>query len=99
MDSEVYEKLLLDSQRHLSQSNKIKTRIIIMLIVLMFFEACFFYAGFVWYESQFEVTETTTQEVKDNIEMKTDGDNASINYDNIENQYNDNSVHNEGGVD
>ena len=102
MDNESYERLLLDSQKHMSHANRIKTRIIVLLIVLMFLEACFFYAGFVWYESQFDVTTTTTQEVKDNVELKTDGDNANIDYDEVGgNQYNDNAVHNEnkGGVE
>lgn len=39
MSNEDVEKLLFDTQRIYSESNKIKDRIIIMLIVLMFLEA------------------------------------------------------------
>lgn len=39
MSNEDVEKLLFDTQRIYSESNKIKDKIIIMLIVLMFLEA------------------------------------------------------------
>lgn len=83
-------KVLLDVQKEYAQSNKLKDKIIILLIVLMFAEAVVGYSGFVWYESQFETT-TTEQ-----IEVGTDGDNANAEYNDVEgNQYNDSAVHNE----
>lgn len=89
-------KLMSDVQSEYLKSNKIKDRIIILLIVLMFLEAAVFFGGFVWYESQFEY-EAGTEET---VEMDTSGDNTSINYDNVNgDQYNDNATHNEGGVE
>lgn len=84
-------KILLDVQKEYAQSNKLKDKIIILLIVLMFAEAVVGYSGFVWYESKFETT-TTEQ-----IEVGTDGNNANAEYNDVEgNQYNDSAVHNEG---
>lgn len=93
-------KLMSDVQSEYLKSNKMKDRIIILLIVLMFLEAAVFFGGFVWYESQFEYVETTTEEVTttetNDIDLSTEGDNASIDYNNVEgNQYNDNVTHNE----
>ena len=95
-------KLMSDVQSEYLKSNKTKDRIIILLIVLMFLEAAVFFGGFVWYEGQFEYVETVTEEVMttetNDADLSTEGDNASIDYDNIEgNQYNDNATHNEGG--
>lgn len=93
-------KLMSDVQSEYLKSNKTKDRIIILLIVLMFLEAAVFFVGFVWYESQFEYVETTTEEVTttetNDTDLSTEGDNASIDYNNVEgNQYNDNATHNE----
>lgn len=93
-------KLMSDVQGEYLKSNKTKDRIIILLIVLMFLEAAVFFGGFVWYESQFEYVETTTEEVTttetNDTDLSTEGDNASIDYNNVEgNQYNDNATHNE----
>lgn len=60
MQSE-FENLLLDTQKEYSRSNRMKDKIIIVLIVLMFLEALIGYCGFVWYESQFDYV-TTEQE-------------------------------------
>ena len=49
-----FENLLLDTQKEYSRSNRMKDKIIIVLIVLMFLEAVIGYCGFVWYESQFD---------------------------------------------
>lgn len=57
MSNEDVEKLLFDTQRIYSESNKIKDKIIIMLIVLMFLEAVAGFTGFAWYESQFETVQ------------------------------------------
>ena len=46
-----FENLLLDTQKEYSRSNRMKDKIIIVLIVLMFLEAVIGYCGFVWYES------------------------------------------------
>ena len=95
-------KLMSDVQSEYLKSNKTKDKIIVLLIVLMFLEAAVFFGGFVWYESQFEYVETMTEEVTttetNDTDLSTEGDNASIDYDNVEgNQYNDNVTHNEGG--
>lgn len=92
------EEIIFDSAKELRKQNKVKDKIIILLVVLMFLEAVFFYSGFIWYESQFEVVET--YDTTDDIDINTEGENASIDYNNVEgNQYNDNATHNEGGVD
>lgn len=78
MQSE-FENLLLDTQKEYSRSNRMKDKIIIVLIVLMFLEALIGYYGFVWYESQFDyvTTEQTTQDVdggrKENIVVALQG--------------------------
>lgn len=58
-----FENLLLDTQKEYSRSNRMKDKVIVVLIVLMFLEAIIGYCGFVWYESQFDyvTTEQTTQ--------------------------------------
>lgn len=100
MSNEDVEKLLFDTQRIYSESNKIKDRIIIMLIVLMFLEAVAGFTGFVWYESQFETVQTTEETETKDVDLSTSGDNADATYNDVSgNQYNDNAVHNEGGVD
>ena len=101
-DGKEIRKLMQDVQSEYLKSNKVKDRIIILLIVLMFLEAAVFFGGFVWYESQFEYVETVTEEVTttetDDADLSTEGDNASIDYNNVEgNQYNDSATHNEGG--
>lgn len=93
-DSKEIRKLMQDVQSEYLKSNKTKDRIIVLLIVLMFLEAAVFFGGFVWYESQFEYVETI--EDKQGIDLNTEGEDASIDYDNVEgNQYNDNATHNE----
>ncbi len=100
MSNEDVEKLLFDTQRIYSESNKIKDRIIIMLIVLMFLEAVAGFTGFVWYESQFETVQTTEETETKDVDLSTSGDNADATYNDVSgNQYNDDAVHNEGGVD
>ena len=100
MSNEDVEKLLFDTQRIYSESNKIKDRIIIMLIVLMFLEAVAGFTGFVWYESQFETIQTTEETETKDVDLSTSGDNADATYNDVSgNQYNDDAVHNEGGVD
>ena len=92
MSNEDVEKLLFDTQRIYSESNKIKDKIIIMLIVLMFLEAVAGFTGFVWYESQFETVQTTEETETKDVDLSTSGDNADA-------TYNDDAIHNEGGVD
>lgn len=46
-----FESLLLDVQKEYRKSNRLKDKIIILLIVLMFLQAVVVYSGFVWYES------------------------------------------------
>lgn len=81
-------KVLMDTQAEYAKSNKMKDKIIVLLIVLMFLEAVVGYSGFVWYESQFE-TVTTEQ-----MEVYTEGDNANASYVDGD-QYNGNATHNE----
>ena len=59
------ERVLIDTQKEYSKSNRTKDKIIMLLIILMFLEAVIGYSGFVWYESQFDyvTTEQTTQDV------------------------------------
>lgn len=95
MQSE-FENLLLDTQKEYRRSNRMKDKIIVVLIVLMFLEAIIGYCGFVWYESQFDyVTTEQTTETK-SVDVGTDGDNANAEYNDVDgNQYNNNATHNE----
>ena len=80
---------LLKSQK---ESNK---RLFIALILSIIINAVIL-AGFLYYESTWERTVTTTETITTTQEVE--GDNAEIN--NVEgNQYKDNSVHNQGGVE
>lgn len=91
---EEFENLLLDTQKEYSRSNRIKDKVIVVLIVLMFLEAVIGYCGFVWYESQFDYV-TTEQTTKD-VDLSTEGDNANAEYNDVRgNQYNDSATHNE----
>lgn len=91
-----YENLLLDTQKEYSRSNRMKDKIIVVLIVLMFLEAVIGYCGFVWYESKYDyVTTEQTTETK-SVDVGTDGDNANAEYNDVNgNKYNDNATHNE----
>ena len=80
---------LLTAQK---ENNK---RLFIALVVSLLMNA-FIVAGFLWYESQWEYVTTSTETVE--TTQSVEGDNAQIN--NVEgNQYNDNSVHKEGGIE
>lgn len=93
-----YEMLVFDSAKEMSKSNKIKDKIIILLIFLMFLQAVCFFAGFVWYESQYEYV--YEEQYEQDVDLSTEGDNTSATYNDVEgNQYNDSSTHNEGGVE
>lgn len=87
--------ILADAQKENFRSNKIKDKIIVLLIVLMFLQAAIGYCGFVYYESQFEYTDTVTTETKEtyDTDLSTSGDNANIEYNDTD--YNDNAVHSE----
>lgn len=63
--------------------------ILITLLVCVTISFCAMIAGFFWYESQFDTTETTT------TELSTEGDNADINSVTNGDMYNDSSTHNE----
>lgn len=80
---------LLKSQK---ESNK---RLFIALIISLLMNVVIV-AGFLYYESTWEHTVTTTETITTTQEVE--GDSAQIN--NVQgNQYKDNSVHNEGGLD
>lgn len=88
------ERILIDAQKETVYSNKMKDKIIILLIVLIFAQAVIGYCGFVWYEAQFDYAETTTEETT----ISTEGDNANAEYNQVDgDQYNDNAVHEEKG--
>lgn len=71
--------------RHLKQ-------IIIALIISWLLSVCFGFGAFVWYESQFEYSEETTETT-----VYSEGDDADAEYNDVKgDQYNDNSVHKEG---
>lgn len=102
MDDEL-NKLMFETQKQYKKSNKLKDKIIVLLTVLMFAEAVIFYGGFVWYESQFDYVSTEQSTETQDVDVSTSGENANAEYnDNNDNdvqgnQYNGNSVHNEGG--
>ncbi len=88
------ERVLIDTQKEYSKSNRTKDKIIMLLIILMFLEAVIGYSGFVWYESQFDYVTTETRE--SGVDISTEGDNANAEYNDVHgNQYNDSATHNE----
>lgn len=83
MDENELQEVLIDTQKEYTRSNKFKDKIIVLLIVLMFFEAVVGYCGFVWYESQFDyVTIEQSNETK-SVDIGTDGDNANAEYNDL----------------
>lgn len=74
-----------------AQAETIKQLKIALIVVSVCFSLiiCTMVAGFFWYESQFDVTSTTT------TELTTEGENANINNVTNGDMYNDNAVHNE----
>ena len=94
-------KMLTDYQRETRKDKKRLCKIILSLIVAMVIEAGLFIGAFCWYESQFDVvdttetTTTTTTTTDYSKDMSVSGENASIN--NVEgDQYNNDAVHNDG---
>ena len=88
------ERVLIDTQKEYSKSNRTKDKIIMLLIILMFLEAAIGYSGFVWYESQFDYV--TTEQTTQDVDLSTEGDNANAEYNDVQgNQYNDSATHNE----
>lgn len=88
--------VFVNMQKQKNKELKRKDIIIAILVVFLFVEPIVFYAGHLWYESQYEYTETTTEEQK--VEVSTSGDNANAEYNDVDgNQYNDNATHNESG--
>ena len=88
------ERVLIDTQKEYSKSNRTKDKIIMLLIILMFLEAVIGYSGFVWYERQFDYV--TTEQTTQDVDLSTEGDNASAEYNDVQgNQYNDSATHNE----
>lgn len=96
-----YSQLLIDSQKEIKKSNRLKDKIIVLLIIFLFVEPIVFFAGFLAYESQYEYVTTTTETYEDtkDIDMSSEGDNASAEYNDVAgDQYNDNATHSEGGA-
>lgn len=89
------ERLILDTQKVYSESNRRKDKIIVLLIILMFLEAAVGFGAFTWYESQFDYV--TTEQTEESVEVGTEGDSANAEYNEVQgNQYNDNATHNSG---
>lgn len=89
-DLKAMNKLLMEFKKDDKKKSKRKDIIIIILILLLAIEPLAFYGGFLWYESQFDKTETKR------IELETEGENASIESNVVDgDQYNDNATHNE----
>lgn len=83
--------ILKDSVKQQGETIRGMKHIIIGLIIGWATTMCVGFAGFVWYESQFEYTADTTEET-----FTTEGDSAYIN--NVEgSQYNDSATHTESG--
>lgn len=82
------EDVLIDMQKSTTQSNKMKDKIIILLIILMFIEAVVSFSTFVWYESQFETVTTTDADITAN------GTESTAQYIGGD-SYNDTATHNE----
>lgn len=83
------EKMLLDVPKEMSRSNRVKDKIIVLLIVAMLIEGivCMIFLN----DDEYVTTEQTTEEVT----LTTEGDSANAEYNNVEgNQYNDSAVHN-----
>lgn len=84
------EKMLLDVPKEMSRSNRVKDKIIVLLIIAMLIEGivCMIFLN----DDEYVTTEQTTEEVT----LTTEGDSANAEYNNVEgNQYNDNAVHSE----
>lgn len=82
------EDVLIDMQKSTTQSNKMKDKIIILLIILMFIEAVVSFSAFIWYESQFETVTTTDADITAN------GTESTAQYIGGD-SYNDTATHNE----
>lgn len=86
--------IMLDSLKHQRKETKFWKKMCIVLICFLLFLSCFYYAGFVWYESQFECVDMETD--TSDVNVSTEGDNATAEYNDVEgNQYNDNATHNQ----
>lgn len=94
------QRLLLDAQKETRKSSKKKDKIIILLIILLFLEPVAFFVGFLCYESQFEYVDTYESSEETTVDLDSSGNNANAEYNEVAgDQYNDNSTHNEGGVE
>lgn len=81
--------VLLETQREYAHSNKMKDKIIILLIVCMLIETL----AFVWYESQY--TYLDGEYATKTIEMDASGDSANTEYNDVAgDMYKDEAVHN-----
>lgn len=85
--------VLIETQQEYTRSNKMKDKIIILLIVVLFLQTM----GFLIYESQFEVVTTEGTTETKTIELDSSGDGANTEYNEvIGNMYKDSATHNEG---
>jgi hypothetical protein len=88
---EVTNKLLLEMVKN--QKENFKNFVKVFIIVIVCYTAILIttIVGFVYYESQFDVTSETVTETT----LTTEGENANINNVTDGNMYNDNAIHNE----
>lgn len=85
--------LLLDVCKSQRETIKFMRNSIIAVVCSFTIIICTMIIGFFWYESQFEVIETTTTTTT--TDMEASGENATINNVTDGNMYNDNAIHNE----
>lgn len=88
--------VLVDVIRKLAKTDRLKTKLIVFLVIMLAVEPIVIKGIDAYIESQYDYVETYGSD----IEISTEGDNASAEYNNVGgDQYNDNATHNEGGVE
>jgi hypothetical protein len=87
--------LLLDVCKNQRKTIKSLKTICITVIVCFSLIICTMVAGFFYYESQFDIVDSTTTQETTTTELKTSGENANINNVSNGDMYNDNAIHNE----
>lgn len=81
----------------LQQQKDSNKRMFVALIVSLVINVIIF-CGFLYYESQWEISAETTYTTTEDIDQNVEGEGSAIN--NVDgDQYNDSSTHNEGGTD
>ena len=103
---DITREIILDSLHEIRRGAKWKDRLIILLVVMcVVMGVATMVMGKITYDTlTYEyvetttTTETTSTTYTDDTDLSTEGDNASIEYNDVGgDQYNDNATHNEGG--